>query len=402
MPAQPSSLQADFAPPALPTGAAPDPLPQERSGRILDPQVAAVVHELSNALTIVDLQSRLLQLKGCAEGPAAESVAIIQEQVGRMGRMIDSLRHSMDPLQPVLQPIDVHDLLRQTLDLYRNEMAHEGIDIQLRLAAPMPPIMADRDQLQQVFVNLINNARQAMADSGVGTTLTVETEALRNSTGRVSALTIGFSDNGPGIAPQVLPRIFEPYFTTKQTGTGMGLGLPICQRLVQRHGGQMWAQNNATGGATITILLPVENARPDERKRDEHILVIDDEKPLADSLRDLLERAGFRVTVAYETHEALALLQETSVDLIVSDLTMPQMDGRQLWQAIHQQNPDLARRMIFSTGDSSRHRYRDFLHQSGCAWLTKPYHEPALLKVIERTLQGKAYPTAPLARPRMA
>jgi CheY-like chemotaxis protein len=399
MPAQLSSRQADFAPPALPAGAVPDPLPQERPARGLDPQVAAVVHELSNALTIVDLQSKLLELKGCATGPASESLSIIQEQVGRMSRMIDSLRRSMDPLQPVLQPTDVHELLRQTLDLYRDEMAHEGIDIQMRLASPLPSILADRDQLQQVFVNLINNARQAMADSGVGTTLTVETEALRNSAGRVSALTIGFSDNGPGIAPQVLPRIFEPYFTTKQTGTGMGLGLPICQRLVQRHGGQMWAQNNATGGATITILLPVEAAPPAKRERAEHILVIDDEKPLADSLRRLLARAGFRVTVAHDAHEALGVLQGERVDLIVSDLTMPQMDGRQLWQAIHQQNPDLARRMIFSTGDSSRHCYRDFLHKSGCAWLEKPYCEPALLDVIERTLQGDHCLTAPVAPP---
>lgn len=406
MPAHSSSLHVDFTLPPLDEdpsveGLLHGPLPKERQQCTLDPQVAAVVHELSNALAIVDLQSRLMELKGWAEGPAAESLTIILEQVARMGRMIDSLRRSMDPLQPVLQPTDVHELVQQTLDLYREEMTREGIDVRLRLAPSCPPILADRDQLQQVFVNLINNARQAMTDSGVGTTLTVETEVLENAAGQASALSIQFSDNGPGIAPQALTRLFEPFFTTKRTGEGMGLGLPICKRLVHRHGGQMWAQNNAAGGATFAVLLPVEGSRPTDRERREHILVIDDEQPLADSLRGFLERAGFRVTVAHDARQALGVLREESVDLIVLDLTMPPMDGRQLWQAIRKQDPKLARRIIFSTDDSSRHRYQTFLHQSGCAWLTKPYREPALLDLIERTLQGDDCLTAAMARPEM-
>jgi PAS domain S-box-containing protein len=233
---------------------------------LMGEQIGSVIHELNNSLTIVSLQAQLLSKKVPVSQPLEESLTAIREQTKRMSHLVDSLRVAADPRQVNLETIDLHVLIEQTLELHAHPLRMEGIEVITDLRAVHPAIAADPQKLQQVFVNLINNARQALAvgqGKGQGSTrrLTVATRWLGNGGGASPRIQVRFADNGPGIPADVMPHIFEPFFTTRcdrsaDGGRPMGLGLSICEQIVRNHGGRIWAENNAEGGATIVLELP--------------------------------------------------------------------------------------------------------------------------------------------------
>ncbi|MEJ2737350.1 MAG: response regulator [Anaerolineae bacterium] len=255
-------------------------------------------------------------------------------------------------------------------------------------------------KLQQVLVNLINNARQAMAPQQAGT-LVIATRAIPSEGDAPPTIQVRVTDDGPGIPQQVMPHIFQPFFTTKE-GKGMGLGLSICEQIVKEHGGRLWAENNKAGGATFVLELSAatetrvqetpatdwrtsRSAASDARPKF-HILIVDDEPAVARSTGRFLQQAGFEVFTATEPQHALLLLERNRVDLIISDLNMPRMSGQQFWQAVRERHPRLAGRIIFSSGDSSAQRLQTFLVRSGCAWIQKPFRPEELLRLIRRSL----------------
>jgi PAS domain S-box-containing protein len=239
---------------------------------LMGPQIACAIHELSNSLTIVALQAQLLSKKVPVTQPLEESLAAIREQTKRMSRLVDSLRAAADPHHFTLEYIDLHALIGQTLELQAHPLRWEGIELIADLCLEPPTVTADPQKLQEVFVNLINNARQAMGamqlaaecrpEAGwdrVGR-LTVTTQWLGSEGGASPWIQVRFIDNGPGIPVEVMPHIFEPFFTTRRGrnadgGRPMGLGLSICEQIVRNLGGHIWAENNAEGGATIVLEL---------------------------------------------------------------------------------------------------------------------------------------------------
>jgi len=372
---------------------------------LVDQQRCTVIHELSNSLAIVVLQSRLLVNRGAVSCQDKESLSIIQDQAQRMMRMLDSLRYNEDPLRPRPEAVDVNALIQQTLDIQLPQLVQDGIEVTTDLV-DLPTTQADPYQLQQVFVNLINNARQAMAREPWGGTLAVAADLSMSGGDGTPRIQIRFADNGPGIPREVKPFLFTPFFTTKKQDRGMGLGLAICEQIVQRHNGAIWAENRVEGGATFIVELPVvgrkpasetptpgrlrpersQTAPPDVTASSYQILVVDDEPEVAHSTRQVLEQAGFQVTTASEVRQALDLLEQNPIDLIVSDLTMPQMNGQQFWRAVTRSHPYLTHRIIFSTGDSGGQRERSFLRDSGCAWIEKPFRASELVRIIHKVL----------------
>ncbi len=224
----------------------------------------SVLHELNNPLTLILLQIRLL-LKSAAQVPGiGEGLVTIQEQSLRMRRLVEELLAFgySRPLQ--LEETDLNSLLRRTLDLQRLAQ-EEPVQVIADLSADLPTIQVDPGRLQQVFVNILNNAYQAIAevhDVTKGATrkagkVTVTTALVHNDNGHKPWIQIRFADNGTGIRPEVMPHLFEPFFTTRKMGEGIGLGLSICDRIAREHGGRMWAENNGEGGATFVLELPV-------------------------------------------------------------------------------------------------------------------------------------------------
>jgi PAS domain S-box-containing protein len=369
----------------VPRGDGPEPVaPGQR--------IASIVHELNNSLSILTLQAQMIHKRGNLSPCIEESLIAIQDETMRMTTMVDSLRAAADPHTVQLKPTDINMLIVQTLELQKPLVEEAGIRLELELDVGLPTTEADPLRLQQVFVNLINNARQAIQASPGSGVLTISTH-LVDTGDNAPSIRVRFSDDGSGIPTDVMPHIFEPFYTTK-TGNGMGLGLPICQQILERHDGRIWAEDDLPTGATLVLELPVVEARPNEAyesadcpgRTHPHILVVDDEPEVAQYVGEFLEHEGFTVTTATGARTALTLLESTEVDLIISDLSMPQMGGKQFWTKVRERQPDLARRIIFSTGDSSGKRSLAFLRSSGCAWIEKPFEPEELLRLIVQRL----------------
>jgi CheY-like chemotaxis protein len=207
------------------------------------------------------------------------------------------------------------------------------------------------------------------------------------------------ADIGPGIPPAVQARIFEPFFTTKPPGMGTGLGLPLCQGIVEGHGGTIGVRSASGQGTTFWVELPVGviPALPSAHSGQDEapppvpshaILLVDDEPGIIKALTRLLCRDGHTVDTAANGQLALRRLQERAYDLILCDLRMPELDGPGLYRALEQHAPQLCRRFIFLTGDTLSPEVAAFLAQSGVPRLTKPFTAVEVRRTIAQALRG--------------
>ena len=218
-------------------------------------RIASIVHELNNSLSILTLQAQVLYKKGNLTPRVKESLYAMQDEALRMTTLVDSLRAAADPHSIQLKPTDINMLITRTLESQRPLMEEAGIRLELDLDAALPTTEADPLRLQQVFINLVNNSRQAIEASPGRGRLAIGTRLVDTGNGSPN-IQVRFSDNGPGIPAEVMPHIFEPFYTTKR-GNGMGLGLPICQQIVEKHGGRIWAEEALPSGAAFVLELPV-------------------------------------------------------------------------------------------------------------------------------------------------
>ena len=218
--------------------------------------VSSVVHEMKNSLAILLLQTKLLSAKTRLTNETGNGLAVVTDQIQRMAQMVDNLRTCVDPLEPSLETVDINTLIRRTVELQRPQLQMDGIQVITDLDADLPATQADPWKLQQVFVNLITNARQAML-AQYGGRLRIAARATSANGDGPPKIQVRFVDSGPGIAPELMERIFEPFFSTKEPAEGMGLGLSICDEIVRRHRGTIWAENNPEGGAVFVLELPV-------------------------------------------------------------------------------------------------------------------------------------------------
>jgi len=261
------------------------------------------------------------------------------------------------------------------------------------LAAGLPPVFADAYQLQQVLLNLIMNAEQAMLAANGRGTLVVRTwhDAARES------VVLEVNDDGPGVPEEVRSRIFDPFFTTKEVGKGTGLGLAVSYAIVQEHGGRIWVDSGDQGGASFFVELPVGDAAqrapqaataaaPAPKPAGRAVLVVEDEAALAAAVAEGFTDAGFVVDRAADGEEGLARVARRAYDLVICDLKMPRVDGIQFYRAAAAANPSLARRIIFVTGDVAGTDAERFLEETGCRWLAKPFRLADLLRAAREVV----------------
>jgi two-component system NtrC family sensor kinase len=281
----------------------------------------------------------------------------------------------------------------------------EPFRVTTNLDADLPQTQADPFQLEQIFVNLINNAREAMKGEQGPRELVISTALAHSKNGGSPRILIRFADNGPGIPPEVMPHVFDPFFTTKKPGEGMGLGLSLCDRIIKAHQGRIWVENASGGGAIFVLELPVlepelpaepDPARPSATLKADHsmpatescrVLVVDDEPAVTRMVKEILSKVGFQVDTAGTGYQALSALEKEQFDLIISDLKMPEMDGQSFYKLVIGRHPHLAHRIVFSSGDSSGRRARAFLQEVGCAWISKPFQVEELLRLVHKALQ---------------
>jgi PAS domain S-box-containing protein len=216
---------------------------------------AGVAHEIGNPLNSLNIHLQLMdrELKTLPAKKSArlrDAVATARDEINRLDQIITQFLRAIRPTRPELQRLSLNDIVAETLALAKPELTNRDVLVEQELAAELPATLVDGGQLKQAFYNLIKNALQAMRAGGI---LRVRTEASDTH------VSVAFSDTGHGIAPDQIGRIFEPYYTTKPNGTG--LGLMIVQRIVREHGGTMEVESNTGRGTTVRVKLPRSEQR---------------------------------------------------------------------------------------------------------------------------------------------
>ncbi len=358
--------------------------------------ISGVAHELNNPLaTILTWAERLNGLAPADEDIRRGLEAILAESE-RAARIVRSLLTFARKRHTTRSMVDLNHVVRETLALRAYEQRITNITVINALAAGLPQVFADAHQIQQVLLNLVINAEQAMIAANGRGTLVVRTwhDAARE------VVLLEVNDDGPGVPDEVQAKIFDPFFTTKEVGKGTGLGLTVAYAIVQEHNGRLWVQSGAGGaGASFFVELPTggtaeRQAIPAVARTPEPaptaggaVLVVEDEPALASAVAEGLTDAGFLVDRAGDGEEALAMVGKRTYDVVVCDLKMPRVDGMQFYRAIAATAPGLARRVIFVTGDVAGTDAEAFLEETGCRWLAKPFRLGDLLRVAREVLE---------------
>jgi PAS domain S-box-containing protein len=349
--------------------------------------LAGVAHELNNPLSIVTGYAGMLrdQARDTGTRQRAERIAKAAERCARIVRTFLALARS-EPRAP--EAVRLAEVVDAALELAAYGLRSADIAVDYRTAPDLPEVWGDADQLHQVLSNLIVNAQQAMLETPAPRRLEIE---VRQVADRVE---LSVADSGPGLPEAIRPRIFDPFFTTKPVGVGTGVGLSVSRGIAEAHRGSLECRNRAGGGAVFTLTLPVASdgvGAADVTPRTIppaalRVLVVDDEPDVLAMLADLLGREGHRVVTARSGREALARLDSQPIDLIISDLRMPDLDGRALHRLLQERRPELARRLIFLSGDVLGSRGGGVPGDSTVPLVEKPVDMIQLLQAIANRL----------------
>jgi len=358
--------------------------------------VAGIAHEMNNPLTSVIGYAQLLQ-ETVTDPEIKQDLARIHQDAQRSARIVRNLLTFSRQHHAQRQYASPNEALKRTLALRSFQFKMDGIEVDLDLDPNLPNTMFDVYQLQQVFLNVMNNAHDAMLRTHGGGRLSIRTSVIEDK--GTHYVRIEFIDDGCGIPPDVMDHLFEPFFTTKDVGEGTGLGLSISYGIVQEHQGRIWAENSVDAeapGARVYIELPVmvtESTQPmaeavqeEPATRMKRVLIVDDEEAIVSLVTRLLKRKGFAVDAATSGEGALRRLQEFKYDLIISDIKMPGMGGRLFYERVAESHPTLANRIIFSTGDVGNPETRAFLEERRNYTLNKPFNLKQIEDVVERAL----------------
>ncbi|HJZ70568.1 MAG TPA: ATP-binding protein [Vicinamibacterales bacterium] len=356
--------------------------------------VSGVAHELNNPLaTILSWAERLSQ-RTSLEEPVRRGLETILSESERAAKIVRNLLTFARKRQTTRAMVDVNQVCRETLALRAYEQHVTNIAVIDALAAGLPQVFADGHQVQQVLLNLIINAEQAMLAANGRGTIVIRTWHDADQ----ETVILEINDDGPGIPDDLQPKIFDPFFTTKEVGKGTGLGLTVAYAIVQEHGGRIRLESRPDKGASFYVELPVSGARAASavsRPRVDisaptiagaSILVVEDEMQLASAVTEALRDAGYIVQHAADGEEGLQRVHAEPFDLVICDLKMPRMDGKSFYRAVSSAVPTLTKRVIFVTGDVAGTEAEEFLVESGCRWLAKPFRLGDLLRAVREGL----------------
>jgi signal transduction histidine kinase len=361
---------------------------------------AGIAHEINNPLAAVsaNLDLAIRDVSRWAEqlGLAADFADVREElqdardSAQRIRSIVMDLRIFSRSDADKKRPIDVQTILESTLRMARNEIRHRARVVKSYQA--VPPVDASESRLGQVFLNLIVNATQAI-DEGKAEENEIRISTRRDGDGRV---VVEITDTGPGMAPDVLGRLFTPFFTTKPVGVGTGLGLSICHRIISDLGGSIRVESSMGKGTTFLVLLPPARTgvTADPRtapltvaasQRRGRVLVVDDEPLISKAVKRTLA-SDLDVTTFNRAEEALKEIENGQrFDVIICDLMMPHMTGMDLHAAVGHVDPEQAHRMIFLTGGAFSVRARAFLEEVSNRRIDKPF-DPTALQTLIREL----------------
>ncbi len=354
--------------------------------------ISGVAHELNNPLTAILGYSQLLTSSGQVGQLGIEYADKLYKQAQRTHRIVQNLLSFARQHKPERVPVQINQTIEETLALRDYDLRMNNIRVHLDLPEDLPVIAADPHQLQQVFLNMVNNALDAILERSQEGDLWVRTGINDDR------LFIEFTDSGPGV--QDASRVFDPFYTTKPVGKGTGLGLSICYGIITEHGGTIRVKNLPEKGASFTIELPFQpvaapvssaSERTEPSARGWRILLLDDDDSVVEAVGTILRGRDHRVETARDAGQARALLERQEFDLVIADLQAAGgLNGNGLgeWLALHK--PALSRRLIWMSAVAPSANSGDPCPTNGCQILQKPFQANDLLAAVDELLLNKA------------
>jgi len=353
---------------------------------------AGIAHEINNPLTGVIGFAQMLSQMDIPED-IREAVEVIEDGARRTAGIVEKLLTFARRNRPEKEYADINYIVKSALDIRSYELRTNNIEVITQLAPDLPRTMANVGQLQQVFLNIIVNAEQAMARANGRGRLLVKTEKVNGY------IRVSIADNGPGISKDNLGKIFDPFFTTKGEDGGTGLGLSISYGIIKEHRGKIRARSTLGKGTTFIIELPIlKEAKPEEdaepaeeepqRVSGARILVVDDEPNICRVLERLLSREGHSVDTMPDAQRALDSLRDTKYDLILLDLKMPGMSGIEFFNQMKEIDPSLEGKVVCITGDVISPRNKAFLDSTRIPCIVKPFTAEQLMRQVKLGLGG--------------
>jgi CheY-like chemotaxis protein len=353
---------------------------------------AGVAHEINNPLTYALLGVQRIESMLADPGLPSATVSTIRDRlaeiehgIARVASITQGLRSFARPDDAAPGPVDLVATVERALKMVENDLRHRATLV--KRISDVSVVLGNASRLEQVIVNILLNAIQALAPEGAHM-ITVE---LAERGPRSVALSI--TDTGRGIPDEIRARIFDPFFTTRRIGEGMGLGLAVCKTIVDGFGGTIEVASTVGKGTTMTIVLAAFRGRlspappPAERVPSavrRKILIIDDERLVRDALHRVL--AGDHDVIATSSGEAgLAALDAGSFDVIICDVMMPGMNGREVHRRVAAQHPGLEHRLVFISGGTFTPELDEFLTTTTNRFLTKPFKLDDVMRAIEAT-----------------
>jgi PAS domain S-box-containing protein len=350
--------------------------------------IAGVAHELNNPLTAILGYAQLLE--GAAlDRRSADYVRKLYKQAQRTHRVVQNLLSFARQRKAQKTEVDLRKVLEETLTLREYDLKVNNVTLERDVPEDLPSVVADPHQLEQVFLNIINNALDAMLEgSGSGV---LKVRALRKD----NFVCVVFDDSGPGIKDP--SRIFDPFYTTKSVGKGTGLGLSICYGIVKEHGGEIIARNREEGGATIEVRLrasekpALPETVPSSRREamlKGRVLLVEDEEAVLEFERDVLVGAGADVTTSMNVDETKEKLRSVSFDVIVMNGRMPGGCSPQEMHAWMAANcAGMEKKLLLTFASVTDSQTRGFLLEAGVPSLAKPFEVGDLISRVRGLLQ---------------
>jgi len=351
--------------------------------------ISGVAHEINNPLTAILGYAQLLEHESLSE-KARDFVNKLFKQAQRTQHLLQNLLSVARQRKPEKKQVDIRQVLDDTLALRDFDFSLRNVRVTCDIAPEIPPVIADAHQMEQVFLNIINNAVDAMLEHERAGVLYVRVHV------QDERVCIEFRDSGPGLSEP--KKVFDPFYTTKGVGKGTGLGLSICYGIVKEHGGDIVAINHPDGGALFRIMLPVSVAAPVEPVSEaaQHvpplsgrILLVDDEEAVLEFEREALTGAGAEVVAVSSAEEAIQLLQ--CFEAMLVDSTMPGQSGMDFYRWVAANRPGAERNIIFTISDITDSEIGAFCNKQNVPLLVKPFQVADLISAARSLLKiGKS------------
>ena len=353
-------------------------LAQSEKMSSLGQMISGVAHELNNPLASIVGYTQLIRGAAQGDGPLHKRLEVLGREAERCRKIVQNLLSFVRHHEPEHKPLSLNQVVENVVALLRYQLRVDGIRVDSELDTGLPALEGDAHQLEQVLVNLLTNAAQAIRQTGEPGTVT-----LRTRPASAGGVMLEIRDTGPGIPETARSRIFDPFFTTKGPGEGTGLGLSLVYGIVTAHGGTIETLHHEGPGTTFRIRLPGGRSEPRAETLARtpspppatagRVLVVDDDEAVARLICDALDKDGLIAQRASDGWQALERLVGEPFDLVICDVKMPDMNGERLYEELCRTRPELSRRVLWTTGDTLGTAPDELARRTGLAVLTKPF-----------------------------